>query len=502
MLFYPDFKVSDGVLIKYTGASAYVTIPRAVKEIGPDAFHLNRNIREVTISDGVQKIGSWTFGGCVNLAKINIPESVTEIGIASFVNCESLASVTLPRNLKSIGKSAFAGCKNLCAINIPDGVRSIGTDAFDTCESLTNIEIPGSVTEIGTGVFSGCEKLTRVVLPLSVKTLDDMFCACGSLTSFQIPEGVTDIKNAFHLCRNLRSVTIPNSLTAIQTNAFRDCTSLTEITLPASVRSIEHGAFWSSGITNIEIPNGVCTIGNAAFLMCKNLAKVSIPSTVKSIGDSAFCGCADGLTITFRGTRQQWEAVQKGENWGGYGKAKIIFESEKATLFTDFKRALPKEKMRDLLTLAEAIASLGGEKLWRISFNNFRGSISATVVLPYIRGFSDACQNLRHGLCGTSEIRKFYTMVLGSNMNKWPSLTAFHEVDSFLKVARGDKVDGVCVTLIAGGEIECDIAQFASEQEAECEFCAMYSDAKRYAAEHSYRFLGTEGYGHFQIRTD
>ena len=48
-----DFIVENGVLIKYTGSGAEVTVPSGITEIGARAFQLCKNLQSVTLSDGV-----------------------------------------------------------------------------------------------------------------------------------------------------------------------------------------------------------------------------------------------------------------------------------------------------------------------------------------------------------------------------------------------------------------------------------------------------------------
>jgi len=77
--------------------------------------------------------------------------------------------------------------------------------------------------------------------------------------------------------------------------------------------SIPERAFAESDLTEIEIWDGVYGISKEAFLNCRNLKTVSLPRSLIHIGESAFSGCAEGLRIIFRGTREEWEALSKAE---------------------------------------------------------------------------------------------------------------------------------------------------------------------------------------------
>lgn len=160
----------------------------------------------------------------------------------------------------------------LTSVTIPDNITSISVDAFQVCERLTNIIIPNRVTSIGDSAFGGCKGLT--------------------------------------------SVTIGNSVTIIGEGAFRYCEGLTSITIPDNVKDIHDEAFYGcSGLTNVIIGNNVTSIGPQAFSSCISLTDVVLPSSLVKIENNAFDCCINLVNIHFKGTRDQWEAIQKGKMW-------------------------------------------------------------------------------------------------------------------------------------------------------------------------------------------
>ena len=311
----------------------------------------NTCVKEVVIADSVTSIGYSAFRDCSSLASIVIPDSVTSIDNDTFRGCSSLASIVIPDRVTSIGGWVFSGCSSLTSVKLPDSVTSISYAAFEDCSNLTSIVIPDSVTSIGDYAFWGCSSLTSIEIPDSVTSIDyGAFNGCSSLESIAVEQGntvyhsagnclietasktliagcensviptdgsVTSIgEHAFRYCSSLASIVIPDSVTSIGDYAFYECSSLTSIVIPDSVTSIGSCAFADcSSLTSIVIPDSVTSIGWSVFRNCIGLTRVKLPDSVTSIGDYAFSDCWSLTSITFEGTKAQWNAISKGSWW-------------------------------------------------------------------------------------------------------------------------------------------------------------------------------------------
>ena len=208
---------------------------------------------------------------------------------------------------------------------IPDGITQIDDYAFELCTQLKTVTIPGSVTSIGDDAFYGCYRLTSITLPNSVTYIGDRaFSGCDSLTNITIPNSVTSIgERMFAYCGNLTSITIPNSVTNIGSAAFRECESLASITIGSGVTSIGEEAFYNCGsLTSITIGSGVTSIGDNAFWYCKSLTSITIPSSVTNIGYNAFGECDSLAHVNYKGTEEQWNKIQIGDENSCLTKAK------------------------------------------------------------------------------------------------------------------------------------------------------------------------------------
>ena len=328
-----------------------VVIPEGVTEIGVWAFKDCTSLASVTIPEGVTEIGRAAFSSCTALASVTIPEGVTEIGMSAFHDCTSLASVSIPGSVTEIGENAFLDCTSLVSVTIPEGVTKIGVWAFKDCTALASVTIPEGVTEIGKYAFYGCTALAEIHYAGTKAQWEAMkkengwhretpaqevLCSDGTVElpayliedgvlkkwwlgrpDAVIPEGVTEIGVwAFSGSKALVSVSIPEGVTEIGIEAFKDCTSLASVTIPEGVTKIGIDAFQScKSLASVTISEGVTEIGREAFIHCTSLASVSIPASVTKIGKHAFYGCTALAEIHYTGTKEQWAAVEKGDNW-------------------------------------------------------------------------------------------------------------------------------------------------------------------------------------------
>ena len=276
---------------------------------------------ELIIPDGVTSIGDSAFEGCMSLTSVTIGNSVTSIGASAFSNCVELKTIyytgdiaswcriTGLKNIMSSSRTLYIGSKKVEGdLVIPDGVTSIGNSAFRGCKGLTSVIIGNSVTSISDSAFRGCAKLTSMAIPDSVTSIGNYaFSGCeelktiyytGDIASWCRISGLNSIMSS---SRTLHiggkkvegELVIPDGVTSIESNAFKGCT----------------------GLTSVVIPDSVTKIGGAAFDDCTGLTSMVIPDSVTKIGAYAFSGCTELKTIYYKGSKEQWNNIEKGSNW-------------------------------------------------------------------------------------------------------------------------------------------------------------------------------------------
>ena len=173
------FCVGGGVLLRYGGSDAEVTVPENIKCIS-GAFEDNAMVSKVILPEGLTHISSFAFTSCISLKEINFPESLLYIGERAFAKCVSLPEIILPGSVMEIGKMSFLYCTSSTTLQLSRRLSQIPVSAFQSCTGIESLEIPESVKKIDEQAFLRCKELREVIVPDSVQEIKELaFSNCS-----------------------------------------------------------------------------------------------------------------------------------------------------------------------------------------------------------------------------------------------------------------------------------------------------------------------------------
>ena len=95
-----------------------------------------------------------------------------------------------------------------------------------------------------------------------------------------------------------------------------NCNKLTTLILPDSLTYIDISVFARcSSLTKVILPDALTLIGFSSFSYCSSLQYIEIGNNVTVIEHNAFDGCTSLTEIRFRGTVEEWNAIEKENYW-------------------------------------------------------------------------------------------------------------------------------------------------------------------------------------------
>lgn len=328
-------------VVGYTGnlteliiAQEYNGVP--VKTIRGNAFK-DSSITSITIPNSITTIGSSSFQGCKSLTDVTIGKGVTGIGAYAFYECDGLRNVYITdltqwcnievdsfANPLLYAQNMYLNGELITELVIPDSVTRIECNAFFGYRSLTSVKIPNSVKIIGSGAFCGCSALESVTIPDSIMSIESgafEYCSSELYSTYHSGIYIGNEENPYAVLIKIvyssetHSI-YPNTKVIIANNAFAGLGQLKYIVIPNNVTKICPSAFKDCpDLERVEINNGVTSIGDYAFAGCDVLWSVTIGNGVTSIGERAFDVCFGLQGITFCGTVEQWNGIEKSSSW-------------------------------------------------------------------------------------------------------------------------------------------------------------------------------------------
>ncbi|MBO5715661.1 MAG: leucine-rich repeat domain-containing protein [Clostridia bacterium] len=114
----------------------------------------------------------------------------------------------------------------------------------------------------------------------------------------------------------ITGVILTNSITEIGNSAFSKCLELTNIHLGNNLTSIGQKAFYNcKSLTSITLPDTLKTLSDYSFAYCTNLEYIKIGNEITKLPMYVFSDCTSLKEIHFNGTKEQWNNLEKDNDW-------------------------------------------------------------------------------------------------------------------------------------------------------------------------------------------
>ena len=334
-------KIGDNCFSWSSVSDRDLYLPRGLKEIGQNVFHLETSVH---IPITVEKIGKNAFDFyryqniyCEAAEKPPLWDDEWQTGInevriywglydlvedgsdtyqiidyegkqSAVYSIISRSDVELPETFElpssyvymgqeipvvgTFKKGKFNGVRRCI---VPEGYRFIGPWTFAYVEDLSKIELPNTIEYIGEGAFYSTS-LTSFTAPSSLVTIGQSAFAHTKISELSLNAGLKTIEDsAFSSCAGFVMSSFPESLEYIGGAAFASSIvgSPSFMVLDGAIKYIGHSAFWGSEIEGFIIGPSVEYIGDDAFngFNAARHCTVFVSRECDYVGSGAFGRC-------------------------------------------------------------------------------------------------------------------------------------------------------------------------------------------------------------------
>lgn len=176
-----------------------------------------------------------------------------------------------------IKEFAFYQKSRLKSLIILNDILEIEKSAFSNCENLIDVALPETIERIGYNAFDGCKKL--------VYEKKDGLYYLGNNENKYLYLAKAE--------KNIARAVVETGCKLIAPYTFMDCKELEEV----------------------KIPVGVISIGRQCFDGCNELKNVLLPKSIEFLDSFVFAKCGKLLALSFDGSSQEWELIEKIWDW-------------------------------------------------------------------------------------------------------------------------------------------------------------------------------------------
>jgi len=306
-----------------------------VTEIVSSAFRDKTMLRSINL-DKIETVGSYAFHWCPNLTGIGSVEKIKNIGYSAFNTSGVTGDLVFGDDLICIDDLAFYG-NPINSVTFSDNCDdpTIQDSAFRANAELTSFHIGSrmgyyfecdfydmpKLATITIGAGNTYHELVNGVLIRNVNTLVHM-PNNNTITSWVMPNTVTNCYDAFAEGHQyIESFTTNEDISWLSNYGFKDATALETVVLGGDINTLGYSLFQGcTSLTTVTFNpanpgNTYLDLRDSIFKGCTSLASITLPARTSYIGADLFKGCTSLATLGFEGTKDEWTAIEKGENW-------------------------------------------------------------------------------------------------------------------------------------------------------------------------------------------
>ena len=243
----------------------------------------------------VTKIKARAFHGNSNLISVIVEKNITFIGNNAFSQCDKMVNVSIDAD--KMDYSIFLGDKELETVIINKNVSNWNFGIFSECDKLVNLSILSEKVSINNSTLGNPKSLKEVKINdenekykfedgLVLSKDGKKIYAClvtKEEDTYNFSNEIDEIGPfAFSGCNNLKYIDIPKTVNSIGARAFGNCSNLKEIRINANY------------------------LAPLTFINDGALETVIIGKNVKGWDYGIFNSCSNIISITYLGTKDEW----------------------------------------------------------------------------------------------------------------------------------------------------------------------------------------------------